>query len=406
MAKRFVTRHPVVLRVQVRTREGWREGVVFDASRGGVFLQFDNPLPEGSVAQLRLGLPDGTSLEAMAEVRRSIADAAMDPRGPGIGVRFLSMAPADQTRWNSFLPDPGGRIDAASQMPAYGDAGNTLEGMLPPPDAVAQIDAPQLTAPATNDADTTTPAAGQPAIRRAEISEVINTAVRQQIARARAARAGGAEKQRERGPKPPIALGADDRGDWLVLKYKPAVVPKLREFVDKCVKPGQAFIPTRQETEVGAPLELALRHPLTGAKMLVFGRVEKVREQSGAAISGVSVRFSPLNESELDALERFVGDRDATEGRRKRKDFARTGLQKRAESEHNSAMAHCQLGWFALLEDRDSRAANKAFLQAISVDARAVSAYRGLALSHALDGKREQSMVFARAAMKLEANRS
>ncbi|MEY3014906.1 MAG: hypothetical protein RIT45_3641 [Pseudomonadota bacterium] len=98
--KRFFTRHPVALRVRVRTPSGWTEMTTLDVSRRGVFLRTDEPLDERKIAQLRISLPSGKELDAMGHVRRVVGNGEALS---GMGVEFFVMSREAEDDWDAFV---------------------------------------------------------------------------------------------------------------------------------------------------------------------------------------------------------------------------------------------------------------------------------------------------------------
>lgn len=92
--KRFFTRHPIALRVRVRTPSGWTEMTTLDVSRRGVFVRTDEPLDERRIAQLRISMPSGKEVDAMGHVRRAVRE---DRDGiSGMGIEFFVMSKEDR----------------------------------------------------------------------------------------------------------------------------------------------------------------------------------------------------------------------------------------------------------------------------------------------------------------------
>lgn len=463
--KRYLTRHPVVLRVQVRMREGWRDGVVFDASRGGIFLQIDPVVPQASIVQLRIGLPNGHVIDAMAEVRSSIPDASIDPRGPGIGVRFMTMSASDKRQWEHFLPRPGTKPpEAAVQAASYIDGvipSVTLEeGQVPglaaavaaakkghvPPLAKAPLAPP---APATVPPTTPAPAMSKPTLQPnpparvrkgasmtrkelgAAIKEVVATRVRlqrqgrgaQRQLKARPWAAKPKAEQQSEQTKTPVAVGPssqaagrpapaaaepkpkrpteselDHNQEWLTLRYVPADVATLRNFVDNCLKEGEAFIPTESPARINQPFGLSITHPGSGEKLRVFGRVSEVVDDDQG--KGVVLVFTASNDTSDETLDRFVGDRDVKMQRRRRHAATMTRLKRTMQEAPQSCAATVAMAWFHLLDDRDEEKAIAVFMDALALEPTNAEIYNGLALAHALAGNAARAVLFAKSAIR------
>lgn len=106
--KRFFTRHPIALRVRVRTATGWVDMESLDISRRGVFIRTDQPIAMGRIAQLRLTMPGGIELDAMGHVRRVVTDGPEQLRG--MGIEFFVMSKEAEDAWDHFVLDQSRRM--------------------------------------------------------------------------------------------------------------------------------------------------------------------------------------------------------------------------------------------------------------------------------------------------------
>lgn len=112
--KRFFTRHPIALRVRVRTPSGWAEMSTVDVSRRGVFLRTDEPLDERRIAQLRISMPSGKELDAMGHVRRVVREES-DGLG-GMGIEFFVMSKEAEDEWDRFVLEQSRRPSSAATV--------------------------------------------------------------------------------------------------------------------------------------------------------------------------------------------------------------------------------------------------------------------------------------------------
>ncbi|MCB9739293.1 MAG: PilZ domain-containing protein [Deltaproteobacteria bacterium] len=112
--KRFFTRHPIALRVRVRTPSGWTEMSTVDVSRRGVFLRTDEPLDERRIAQLRISMPSGKELDAMGHVRRVVREET-DGLG-GMGIEFFVMSKEAEDEWDRFVLEQSRRPSSAATV--------------------------------------------------------------------------------------------------------------------------------------------------------------------------------------------------------------------------------------------------------------------------------------------------
>ena len=96
--QRYYTRHQISLDVSVREQRGWVHYKTVDVSRRGVFLRCESPSPLNRLVQMRVEMPTGVVLDVMGRVRRSLQSRVEGPVGPGMGIEFFVMSPAQQKR--------------------------------------------------------------------------------------------------------------------------------------------------------------------------------------------------------------------------------------------------------------------------------------------------------------------
>jgi len=92
--------------VQFHERERWQDGIVYNISQQGAFIQCDRPPPEKKTLQIRLTLPNGERrLEVQAIVNwttdTSKGQNQLSP--PGMGVHFLTISAEDHASLVQFI---------------------------------------------------------------------------------------------------------------------------------------------------------------------------------------------------------------------------------------------------------------------------------------------------------------
>jgi uncharacterized protein (TIGR02266 family) len=82
----------------------WNRPAVGEAreiSAGGIFVQTDDVLPEGSRLTLRLEVPGFRSVTVLGQVVRTVKGGVLNPAG--MGIRFLDLMPGDQRAIIEFV---------------------------------------------------------------------------------------------------------------------------------------------------------------------------------------------------------------------------------------------------------------------------------------------------------------
>jgi uncharacterized protein (TIGR02266 family) len=99
-------RYAVELDVTLSSEHNFFQGFSENISAGGVFIATHHVKPIGERMEIVLNLPDGAEpVRVIGEVRwvRHYAEASNTP--PGIGLRFVDLAPGDEARIAEFLKD-------------------------------------------------------------------------------------------------------------------------------------------------------------------------------------------------------------------------------------------------------------------------------------------------------------
>lgn len=73
-----------------------------DISRGGLFLSTDEIVGEGSYLTVRIALPGYRRFTAMCRVTRVQCGRGL-VRGPGLGLEFIDVSPADKERIDAYV---------------------------------------------------------------------------------------------------------------------------------------------------------------------------------------------------------------------------------------------------------------------------------------------------------------
>lgn len=87
MTDRRHTRIPLALEVSYRSAGAFLVAYTTNLSKGGVFIETEELLPEGTEITLRLAVPGEASLELVASVAW-VSEVSEGGRGPGMGLRF------------------------------------------------------------------------------------------------------------------------------------------------------------------------------------------------------------------------------------------------------------------------------------------------------------------------------
>ncbi|MBN2358899.1 MAG: PilZ domain-containing protein [Deltaproteobacteria bacterium] len=95
-------------------------GFVTDLSEGGAFVQTKRPLRRGDRLFLRVALDTEEVAGVATEVTwvKKFEPISVDGKLPGVGVRFLDLAPTDRTRIRGFLKDQQRCEDNRSEPPS------------------------------------------------------------------------------------------------------------------------------------------------------------------------------------------------------------------------------------------------------------------------------------------------
>lgn len=108
--RRTTTRVAKVLSLTYNTREELAKAFTENASKNGIFIKTDKPLPTGDRFYLKLKLPDQTepiTVGCQVSWNRTSADTPLSL--PGMGVEFIQISKTDQESLNKELMkiDPG-----------------------------------------------------------------------------------------------------------------------------------------------------------------------------------------------------------------------------------------------------------------------------------------------------------
>lgn len=105
--RRIEDRIPKKYRIAYTTPQALVNSYLHNISLGGVFVRTSNPLDPGTKLSLKITLPDaGKELEVECEVTWVRKEEQQAPEGllpPGMGVKFLNLAPEGQERIERIL---------------------------------------------------------------------------------------------------------------------------------------------------------------------------------------------------------------------------------------------------------------------------------------------------------------
>lgn len=100
--RRGYTRHPIALKVEVRSADGWSEAETVDISRTGLQLRTAPGIDSSPVLQLRIHL-EPVPIVVLARITRRIGGVMSPGEVPGIGVELMSMQQDARRRWDEFV---------------------------------------------------------------------------------------------------------------------------------------------------------------------------------------------------------------------------------------------------------------------------------------------------------------
>jgi|GEM_PF-2706145 len=449
--KRFFTRHPIILKVRVRSPSGWIETVSDDVSRRGLFLRTLEPIPVGRIAQLEILLPNGHKLEAMGHVRRSVSEASETDPIPGMGIEFFVMSREAQDAWDRFVIEkkragasrleetdemPRGHRAVPTPLPGITDHDETSESGLPsflresgeePASAAIQAAngaeawdahvqdddddgqsepvAPEAVEPAIT---TPTPAPASPTLMRDTLADSHGRKIPEELARViEAARDAAAEieslEQEADGPvvAPTAASGgpSDAPTRDTLITVQPSTSGRLSHFIDRKMRGSNVFLRTMVQCDVGQRVSLAIVHPETDIELMIDGHVRKLI--SGDAVRGVLLGFESPNPDERARLQHFVVTGQPTVSDKAAPSLQLKELEDAAGRNPDSADAYRDLGFGLLTISELPDRAVAAFLEALTLDGTNLQTHYGLAVAYALAGDGIKSYAFLRSARSI-----
>lgn len=101
--RRAHARYSVDLDVHFGSDHNFYAGFVENLSAGGIFVATHNLRPVGERFEININLPDGRPIQGVGEVRwvREYSERSNVP--PGMGIRFLELAPGADSAIADFL---------------------------------------------------------------------------------------------------------------------------------------------------------------------------------------------------------------------------------------------------------------------------------------------------------------
>lgn len=129
-SSRVFTRHPVAIKVDIYTNGTWRDYVTVDVSRKGLFVRMAVPThKEAQIGQIKVELPNRSTLQSFTVVRRVILSQLQAPTGTGLGLEFYVLAAEMQAMWDAFILS----LRAKRISKGFSESSQNLRDQLPPP---------------------------------------------------------------------------------------------------------------------------------------------------------------------------------------------------------------------------------------------------------------------------------
>jgi len=250
-------RHPAILPVAIRTRDGWRTGATVDVSLGGMFVHTEPAERANQVIQLRIELPGGQKIEPMAYVRQVAVCEGEHPGAPGLGVELFALSEAARALWVEYIrtlrAQP--RIDTCTELPKLPKATR--------PAAPAVVPAPPPAAPAGG------PRLGTAGARPPAVAE----------------------------PRPQPAAGvsaptAVQRPVFITIA--PPTTGRLENLLRRVQTASAVQVQWRGSCTQGQTVRFAIIHPVTDAELAVAAVIERVTPAASGGLVTIAARFDAL----------------------------------------------------------------------------------------------------------------
>lgn len=404
--KRFFTRHPIALQVEIKGGDGWQSVQTSDVSRRGLFMRMNFPPPINRVMQIRVDLPDKSRLEAMVQVRRVIPPEDAGPLGPGAGVEFFSMADANWRMWDDFVLSLAGESRAAPQDQALPDWKRSESGPVPPPPIVDDPDVPIDTTPrfsptkgSGKNVPTFVVADGEPHPDVQAIAIAPSVSASHQSAPSSAPAA----------PQPARHDSTTPGGAMPTVRLTVRLrsVEELPMLVKVIEKRKRLPLRTRLQCTAGQPAQVAIVHPGSDVEHHVPAIVKRAAPADDASLWSVLVSFD-LSADDLRALHEFVDAASSVTARVPVEVHEGELDRLAADAATRPHDPHALVAWAdgLVIYARDPLAAIDRYLEALQRDPSFVRAHRGLALAHALLGHETEAYAFATSAFDLASGKA
>ncbi len=398
--QREYTRHRAALKVDVRTREGWRPCTTLDVSRKGLFVKSDARFDLQRVIQLRLNLPEGDPVTVLCQVRRHVMQVGDKEPVPGIGVAFFSMPVEVQARWDLYVLSLS-EADRQSMADAVLEDDADLVGRAPVAEAqTATGAAPRGPAARGGGArrDPRTPPESGVGRARPSPSAARERGTWTATAgpRLRARPAGRAARQ---GP----TYAADASQPAVIIRVRPRESGRLKRIIEQRLWGEPLTLRTGEDIAVNQPVELVLVHHKTDAEFVLEAACGVLGPRDRTGHANVKLSFPPVTDALKASLSRFLrtGTRDQQHmGRGERALLERR--RERAERNPSDPQALLEFGWAVLAVEEQAEAASEVFLRALALAERREDVHHALGICYALMGRTDLAYQFIRSTLRLQ----
>lgn len=381
--QRQFTRHRVILKVNVRTRQGWVPCTTVDVARGGIFVKSEARFDLQRVVQMQLCLPDGEPVSVLGQVRRNVMQVNASSAVPGIGVEFFKMGAGEQARWDLFVM----KLSEADKQ-AMADAISFKPNQAKPTSASVRPSSESL----------------KPG--RAARSHVSSRAAPPRTPAQRRHGAGGPTKSRH-----PLSRAggiaphhdAHDAQSATIIRIRPRSADRLRRLIEHRLREESLTLSTTERIETGQQVELVLVHHKTDAEFVVEATCINVSLGGPPGRQTVTLSFPPVSDRTTGELERFLrtGMRDSKQMERQQRALL-DSRRRRVERNPKDPQALVELGWAVLAVQERPEEAAEVFLQALSLAEKRQDIHHALGICYSLCRREELAYQFIRSSLMLQ----
>ncbi len=414
--RRGYTRHPIALKTEVRSAEGWIEAETVDISRMGLQLRTAPGIDSSPVLQLRIHL-EPVPIVVQARITRRIGGVMSPGEVPGIGVELMSMQQDARRRWDEFVIEtsrasaqmatvappprglrrassvavvdvvlPGGRRQSTPQpelsrpggSPSTVIPGEVLssrgplrqlsgEGPVVPPGPSSPA-APPAAPPGPTSASPHTAPQQRPGFLAAPVvGSALGLASPLQHNEYTPKVNSGPMATPRLGSRPtaevalPPAVSAVPSASATVLRVRPASPTRLAALVDRRLTTCDLFLRPDVELREGEEVSLVLVHHATDGELAMGCEVDRVLSGRPGSRPGVMLRFAAASAADDAAIRAFVLDGAPPALQPSAATMAQTdagieSLRRATEERPEDARRWIRLGWALLIANRPGEA--------------------------------------------------